>query len=72
MRDDYEVSVPEVDFLVERSAAEEGVHGARMTGGGFGGCVLVLSARGAGRAAAERTARDYSARFGIEAEVLEP
>ena len=45
LRDDYEVSVPELDRLVE--AAREigpagGVHGARMTGGGFGGCAILL------------------------------
>jgi galactokinase len=41
LRDDYEVSVPEVDRLVERLRAE-GAAGARMVGGGFGGAVLAL------------------------------
>ena len=41
MRDDYEITVPEVDTAV-RVALEHGAHGARMTGGGFGGCVLAL------------------------------
>jgi galactokinase len=41
MRDDFEITVPRVDLLA--SAAEEaGALGARMTGGGFGGCVLAL------------------------------
>jgi len=39
---DYRVSVPAVDELVEQLVAEPGVLGARMTGGGFGGCVIVL------------------------------
>jgi galactokinase len=40
MRDDYEVSVPEIDILVEESMREEGVFGARLTGGGFGGSIV--------------------------------
>jgi galactokinase len=42
LRDNYEVSCSELDLLVALSAAEQGVYGARMTGGGFGGCVIVL------------------------------
>jgi len=41
MRDDYEITVAEVDVAVE-SAMAAGAYGARMTGGGFGGCVLAL------------------------------
>ena len=41
MRDDYEITVPEVDTAVQ-SALAAGAYGARMTGGGFGGCVLAL------------------------------
>jgi galactokinase len=41
MRDDYEITVPEVDTAVQ-AALDAGAHGARMTGGGFGGCVLAL------------------------------
>jgi galactokinase len=41
MRDDYEVTVPEVDTAVG-TALGAGAYGARMTGGGFGGCVLAL------------------------------
>jgi galactokinase len=43
LRDDYEVSVPELDFLVEESMKVKGVYGARMTGGGFGGCIVALA-----------------------------
>ncbi|GIR83220.1 MAG: hypothetical protein CM15mP84_09680 [Cellvibrionales bacterium] len=42
LRDDYEVSCRELDLLVELATVERGVYGARMTGGGFGGCVIVL------------------------------
>ncbi|MEV4412980.1 galactokinase [Catellatospora sp. NPDC049609] len=41
MRDDFEITVPEVDEAVETALAA-GAYGARMTGGGFGGCVLAL------------------------------
>jgi galactokinase len=41
MRDDYEITVPTVDLAVDVALAQ-GALGARMTGGGFGGCVLAL------------------------------
>lgn len=47
LRDDYEVSTPALDALVERLCATPGVHGARLTGAGFGGCVVALTAPGA-------------------------
>lgn len=42
LRDDYEVSTAELDFLVEQAMKVKGVYGARMTGGGFGGCIVSL------------------------------
>jgi galactokinase len=42
LRDDYEVSTPELDFLVEEAMKIKGVYGSRMTGGGFGGCTVSL------------------------------
>jgi len=42
LRDDYEVSTEELDYLVEESMKVKGVYGARMTGGGFGGCIVAL------------------------------
>ena len=42
LADDYRVSVPAVDELVEHLLGQPGVLGARMTGGGFGGCVIAL------------------------------
>jgi galactokinase len=47
LRDDYEVSCRELDVLVELAAQIEGVFGARMTGGGFGGCTVNLVAESA-------------------------
>jgi galactokinase len=45
MRDDFEITVPPVDLAVE-TARSSGALGARMTGGGFGGCVIALVAAG--------------------------
>ncbi len=42
LRQDYEVSCPELDLMVELAGSVEGVYGARMTGGGFGGCTVNL------------------------------
>jgi galactokinase len=42
LREDFEVSCPELDLMVELSERVEGVYGARMTGGGFGGCAIAL------------------------------
>jgi galactokinase len=42
LRDDYEVSCHELDQLVRIVSSVEGVVGARMTGGGFGGCIVAL------------------------------
>lgn len=44
MRDDYEISCVEIDFLVDAALAIPGCFGARMTGGGFGGCTVNLVA----------------------------
>jgi galactokinase len=40
LRDDYEVSCAELDLMVDLAKEFEGVYGARMTGGGFGGCTV--------------------------------
>ena len=42
LRDDFEVSCPELDFLAQQAESTTGVLGARMMGGGFGGCLLTL------------------------------
>jgi galactokinase len=44
---DFEVSTPELDALVEHLVSTPGVHGARLTGAGFGGCVVALADPGA-------------------------
>jgi len=47
LRDDYQVSCPELDAMVEAAWRQEGVLGARMTGAGFGGCTVNLVEDGA-------------------------
>jgi galactokinase len=47
LADDYQVSTPELDQLVAQVTARPGVWGARMTGAGFGGCVVALARPGA-------------------------
>ncbi|HKO46131.1 MAG TPA: galactokinase [Polyangiaceae bacterium] len=47
LRDDYEVSSLELDAAVASACAQAGVYGARMTGGGFGGCTITLLERAA-------------------------
>lgn len=42
LRDNFEVSCPELDTLVSLAVSQEGVYGSRMTGGGFGGCTVTL------------------------------
>jgi galactokinase len=74
LRDLFEVSSPELDALVEIMGSVEGVVGARMTGGGFGGCTVNLVARDALERAREAVAARYPAMTGLEAGfyVLEP
>jgi galactokinase len=72
MRDDYAVSVPEIDALVEIVSALPGSYGARLTGGGFGGSVVALTeARAATRIAAEAV-EAYRRSTGQQARVMVP
>lgn len=61
LRDDYEVSCKELDRIVRSLDAVEGVLGSRMTGGGFGGCVIALVRAAAAADAIEAVRRDYFA-----------
>jgi len=64
LRDDYEVSCPELDLAVDEALAEPGIHGARMTGGGFGGCMIALARTASVEPLIERVTRALAARFG--------
>jgi len=70
MRDDYEVSVPEVDLLVSLFGKEHGVYGARLTGGGFGGSVVALTQKDRGTELSAKVAAAYEERTGLKATVL--
>ena len=72
LRDDYEVTIPEVDALVEAADAQPGVFGARMTGGGFGGAIVLAAESGCGAAAAAAASALYRQRTGRVATVLVP
>jgi len=65
LRDDYEVSCVELDAMVEAAWAAPGVIGARMTGGGFGGCAVALVEAGHAEAFSAQVAVAYKERTGI-------
>jgi len=71
LQHDYEVSCPELDFLVDTAVGIEGVLGARMTGGGFGGCTVNLLRRGASQCFRSEIAQAYKERFGMTPQMFE-
>jgi galactokinase len=69
LRDDYEVSSPELDVLVTLASEQRGVLGARMTGAGFGGCTVNLVRQGSTDLFVEAVSRGYEFVLGLKAEV---
>ena len=69
LRDDYEVSCPELDLMVELANQRQGICGARMTGGGFGGCTVNLVRRDNAEAFGRGIAKDYHAATGRQPEI---
>ena len=67
-RDDFECSCDEVDFLVETATHLPGCFGARLTGGGFGGCTVNLVERAHSEAFATELKAAYKQQFDIAAE----
>ena len=65
MQYDYEITCEEIDFLVDTAIKLPGVYGARMTGGGFGGCTVNLVAPDLVLAFREALTNAYQERFGI-------
>ena len=63
LRDDYEVSCEELDAIVDLARASEGVHGARMTGGGFGGCAIILARAARAQTVSDTVAAGFEKRF---------
>ena len=72
MRDDYEVSTPEIDTLVDMACADPAVFGARLTGGGFGGSIVAISSKHEASLAAGRIVTRYNMRAKEKATVLVP
>ncbi len=69
-RDDFECSVAEIDFLVDTAAALPGCYGARLTGGGFGGCTVNLVRKDAVEPFIEKLRAAYLAKYRIEADTF--
>ncbi len=72
MRDDYQVSTPDVDELVSMGWQHPHIAAARLTGGGFGGAVVMLAEAGYGELAARDVAFAYRNRTGQPGAVLVP
>jgi galactokinase len=70
MRDDFEITCPEIDFLVGLAQREAGVYGSRMTGGGFGGCTVSLVEASAVERVSRSIIAGYPAGAGREADVF--
>lgn len=67
----YEVSCKELDFLVEEAMKNDDVLGARMMGGGFGGCTINLIRDGKQEEIAKKVAKAYKEKFGIDMKVYQ-
>jgi galactokinase len=70
MRDDFEITCPEVDMLVGLAQTVEGVYGSRMTGGGFGGCTVSLVEASAVDKAAQILTDGYRVATGLDVEIF--
>ena len=72
MRDDYAVSVAEIDLLVDLASARPDVVGARLTGGGFGGSIIALTPAGGAAEAGRAIVHEYRAKSGRPGRLLVP
>ncbi|OQW37346.1 MAG: hypothetical protein A4E19_13715 [Nitrospira sp. SG-bin1] len=72
LRHDFDVSIPDIDLLVELARAHPAVYGARLTGGGFGGSVVFAAAAGNGRDVAQWVSQRYRAGTQRDATILLP
>ncbi len=67
----YNVSTPELDFIVDAAKAYDGVVGARLMGGGFGGCVIHLMKESVADAYLADVQAKFNARFGLTPRIIE-
>ena len=72
MRDDFEVSLPDIDRLVDITASDAHAYGSRLTGGGFGGAIVVLCHRGSAASVTARAMSAYAAATPHDPQVLLP
>jgi galactokinase len=70
MRDDFEITCPEVDMLAGLAQTVEGVYGSRMTGGGFGGCTISLVEAAAVDKASQILTDGYRIATGLDVEIF--
>ncbi len=68
-RDDFEASCPEADLMVELANRQPGLVGARLTGGGFGGCTVNLVENDAAGAFSAAVGKAYEEKTGIKPEI---
>ncbi|HMD33156.1 MAG TPA: UDP-glucose--hexose-1-phosphate uridylyltransferase, partial [Candidatus Acidoferrales bacterium] len=69
LRDDYQVSCAELDVMAALAAKQPGAYGARMSGGGFGGCVVALVDARRCEEFSRQVARDYEQATGLRPEI---
>jgi len=69
LRFDYQVSCPELDLLVDAAKEIDGVYGARMTGGGFGGCTVNLIREDVEPVFRKAVADIYAGTFGFQPDI---
>jgi len=70
LQNEFEVSCPEIDFLVDTALTQNGCFGARLTGGGFGGCTVNLLSPEAVPDFRTRMREAYKYSYGIDPQVL--
>ena len=69
MRDDYEISCRELDVMVDIAGRQRGVYGARMTGGGFGGCTINLVDVEQAAEFQRRVSEEYETAIGLRPDI---
>jgi galactokinase len=69
MRDDFEITCPEVDMLAGLAQYVKGVYGSRMTGGGFGGCTVSLIEESAIDKASQILTDGYRIATGLDVDI---
>jgi len=69
-RDNYEISTPEIECLVDLATECPGVAGARLTGAGWGGCIVVLAAQSEVERVSQVVSQGYRERTGLQADAF--